>query len=262
MAKRVIHTPDWTEGFTKADGAPTPRIIGLSYGEFATGKSAFWLGAPGPIAFFNFDEGLEGVVEDFQNEKDIFVVSYQWSPLTDDAQDAAIRIRDEFMEQFERAVKNARTVIIDKGSQLWEIVRYAEFGAPNGQPKDYYPLNKYMTRLFSIAKASTVNFGMIDGMKDEWGMKGKSDGGKQLTKLGNRKRRGFDEADEQAHVVLYHEKDEDGNFVYTVQKSRGPGAHEVQGQSVLVENDPEAKLTAFRDLAVRIFPDTESEEWV
>ena len=44
---------------------------------------------------------------------------------------------------------------------MWEIVRYAEFGEPSGAPRDYYPLNKWMTRLFSMAKASDANFGMI-----------------------------------------------------------------------------------------------------
>lgn len=260
MAKKTSSAPDWTTGFTKADGEPLARIIGLSYGEFATGKSAFWLGAPGPIAFFNFDEGLEGVIEDFQNEKDIYVTTHTWSPVGDDAQDEAIRIRDEFVAQYEAAIQGARTVIVDKGSQLWEIVRYAEFGAPNGQPRDYYLLNKFMTRLFSMAKASTANFGMIDGMKDVWGMKGSAKGS-SLSKLDKRVRRGFDEADEQAHVVLFHEKDDDGNFIYTVQKSRGPGAHEVQGSTVMVENDPEAKLASFREFAVRVFPSTELEDW-
>ena len=261
MAKRQASAPDWTSAFTKASGAPVPRIIGLSYGEYGSGKTALWLGAPGPIAVFDFDEGLEGVVEDFQARKDIYVMSHRWSPLDDDAQDEAIRVRDEFIAQFEQAVQNARTVIIDKGSQLWEIVRYAEFGAPNGQPRDYYPLNKFMTRLFSLAKATTVNFGMIDGMKTPWAMKGKNDGGKSLTKTSDRVRRGFEEADEHAHVVLFHEKDEDGNFVYTVQKSRGPGAHAVQGESIVIANDPEEKLTAFAELGQRIFPDSDPEDW-
>lgn len=260
MAKTRPASPDWTEGFTKATGAPTPRIIGLSYGEFATGKSAFWLGAPGPIAYFDFDEGTEGVIEDFQETKDIYVMRHSWSPLGDDAQDEAIRVRDEFAAQFEAAIQSARTVVCDKGSQLWEIVRYAEFGAPNGQPRDYYPLNKFMTRLFSMAKATTANFGMIDGMKTPWAMK--SAGGKPaLSKTTDRVRRGFDEADEHAHVVLFHEKDDDGNFMYTVQKSRGPGAHTIQGQTRLIANDPEDKLNAFKSFAMEVFPDSDDEDW-
>lgn len=262
MAKAKKNDADWMDGFEEVPDDPKPRILGLSYGEWGTGKSALWLGAPGPIALFDFDEGAEGVAEDFKKEKDIRIKRYTWSAVNDDAQDEAKEIRDDFFESYAKAIEHARTVIIDKGSQLWEIVRYAEFGEPSGAPRDYYPLNKWMTRLFSMAKASDANFGMIDGMKDKWATKAKEGGGSKGVNTGQRERRGFGEAEEASFVVLYHEKDEDGNFLYTVQKSRGPGAHEVQGVTVAIENDPEEKLKAFRQLAVRIFPDTDESDWV
>jgi hypothetical protein len=259
MAKKSVS--DWTSRFVKADSEPKPRIIGLSYGEVGTAKTSFWLGGPGPIAYFGFDAGLEGVVEAFQEDKDILVKEYEWNPTEDTSKEDAEALRDEFLEDYEAALQGARTVIIDKGTQLWEIMRYAEFGAMNDAPRNYPMLNQKMRKIINAPKALDINFGIIDGMKDQWVTKGKEGGGTKGVNTGARVRKGFDEAEELVHVTLFHER-VDGEFRYTVGKSRGPGGHNVQDQTFTIENDVDAMKEAFRTFAQLVFPDSDESDWI
>ncbi len=148
--------------FTKSsDTADKQRIIGGSYGEVGTLKTSFWLGAPGPILVQNLDNGLEGVIEEYQKTKDIYVENYNAN--TDGVdQDEAVIERDRFILDFEEAITGGiRTIIWDKETQVYELFKYAEFGAPSGAPANYYPLFQRYRRLFNMAKASDINFGVI-----------------------------------------------------------------------------------------------------
>lgn len=242
--------------FKKASDDVRARLIGLSIGEEGTGKTSFWLGAPGPIVVFSLDFGLEGVVEQYQNDKDIYVKEYEWMPTEDTSKEEAEALRDEFTEDFEQAIQHARTVIFDKETLIWELFRYAEFGAPNDAPRNYPALNQRFRRLLNMPKATGINFGLIEGLKDEWVTRAKSDGGTKGVNTGKRIRKGFDEASEIVHMVLTHDRRE-GEFFYTVGKSRGPGSRSVQDQEFQM-TDPKI---AFTEFAMMVFPETTEEDW-
>src|SRR6266404_5659998 len=106
--------------YTKTDRSIKQRIIGLSVGEPGSRKTSFWLEAPAPIIVFSFDKGMEGVVSRFPEEKEIYVKEYEWLPTSDTGQEEAIEKRDAFTEDFEHAIQVARTVVIDKETDLWE----------------------------------------------------------------------------------------------------------------------------------------------
>lgn len=241
--------------FVLADAPVKPRIIGASVGPPGTGKTSFWLSAPGPIVVFSFDKGLEGVVEKFQDQKEIRVAEYDWSPTADLSQDDAIELRDKVVEDFEYAVLNARTVIIDKETDMWELFRYAEFGAPNDQPRNYPQLNQRYRRLINIPKALDINFGVIQGMKAEWvASTNKKTGAKGATASGAFIRAGFGEIGGLVHVDLVHSYDKDSKtFIVEVGKARGPGGFDVQGESL-----PGLDFATFAQL---VFPDSESSDW-
>lgn len=246
--------------FTKANQPVSPRLIGLSIGEVGTGKTHFWLGAPGPIVVFSFDRGLEGVVEQFQDEKDIYVSEYAWSPVNSDddeemdaMQDEAKKIRDKFIGDFEYAIQHARTVIIDKETDLWELFRYAEFGRPSDSPLDYPKLNSRYRRVMNMPKDTDINFGCIEGMKDEWGSRINPKNGKeQGRRTGARIRWGFSELDGLVHVTLAHTR-ENGQFAIEVGKARGPGGQQVQDQKF--------EGLSFAEFAMLVFPGTSEEDW-
>jgi hypothetical protein len=244
--------------FVKADAAVKQRLIWAGFGEAGSGKTSFALSAPGPIFVQSLDMGLEGVIESFQQDKDIYVAEYLWAPTTDLTQDAAIELRDQFIEDYEGALQKARTVVWDKETQIWELFRYAEFGpnavgVANGAPRDYPKLYQRYRKYINMPKSLDVNFGVLQGMRSPWIAKVNSSTGKEsLAKSNDRERKGMDEIDELVHINLHHEV-VDGEFVVHTGKLRGPGARDVQYQTL--------PAMTFPELAQLVFPESSAADW-
>jgi len=244
--------------FTKVDAnAAKQRLIGGSYGEVGTLKTSFWLGAPGPMLVQNLDNGLEGVIEEYQKLKDIYVETYNAN--TDGVeQEEAIVERDRFISDFEDAITNGiRTIIWDKETQVYELFKYAEFGAPSSNPNNYYPLFQRYRRLFNMAKASDINFGVIQGMQTPWGSKVNLGNGKTAgARLdGQRKRRGMAEVEELVQVNIEHYLDAEVNeFKMKIGKVRGPGARDIQNEVI--------DALTFVEFVQLVFPDSDESDWL
>lgn len=246
--------------YTKAEESYRQRIIGASYGEAGTGKTSFWLGAPGPIVVQTLDQGLEGVVEPYAKTKDIYVASYNqgYAPGEDFTHAFAVEARDKFVEDFEHALGVARTIIWDRESDVFPLFFFAEFGTDDAfaaaPPKDWDRLKGKIRRLIAMAKASNVNFGIIQGMKNEWvsGVSPKT-GKKSSSQSGNRIRSGMDDIDALVHINIEHTR-RVGAFEINVGKSRGPGSRDVQDQTFA--------NVSFVDFACMVFPDSEISDWV
>jgi len=257
--------------FSLASHELRKRIIAASAGEVGTGKTRFWMTAPGPIVIFSLDMGTEGVVEEFrQDGKEIYVQEYEWAPppVAEDTsyeekeefKEQAQSIRDRFLEDFEVAVQNARTVVWDKESDIWEMFRYAEFGAPNDAPKNYAALNQRYRRAVNLPKSFDVNFGLIRGLKDKWGTRMKRSGnGTQPFNTGEREIVGFSELDGLVHTTLFHRREE-GKFLIDVGKSRGPGGQAIQDQTL--EAMSSGLGLTFPEFAQLVFPETDDGDWV
>ncbi len=240
--------------YPKASSAPKHRLIWAGFGEVGTGKTTFGLGAPGPIAVISFDKGLEGVVEPFTEQKDIHVLEYDWSPTAELDQDEAIALRDQVTADFEYVIQHARTVILDRETDIWELFRYAEFGAPNDSPRNYPALNQRYRRLINMPKALDINFGCVQGMKSEWAAKVNAKTGAQgAAATGARIRAGFGELDGLVHLNIEHYR-ENGEFGMRVGKARGPGGADVQ--------DKELPGLSFAEFAQLVFPGTDESDWV
>lgn len=244
--------------FTHADQGYRQRIIGASFGEVGTGKTSFWLGAPGPIVVFSLDKGLEGVMEKYQTEKQIYFKEYAWSPgaFGDDdtaAKQAAVDLRESMIADYEHALTVARTVVLDKETNIWEVFRYAEFGGPNDAPRNYPKLNQAYRHFVNLGKDTDLNIGFIQSMKDEWATVKKSDGGSKGAFTGKRVRTGFSELDELVHIDLRHRREE-GRFLLDVGKSRGPGSGDIQDQTF--------EGLDFATFAQMVFPESQPEDWI
>lgn len=251
------------------DAALKPRIIGRSYGEVKTGKTHFWLGAPGPIVYQSLDKGLEGVAVEEFDKKDIHVVEYDWEPVmtvvnnrkvmsSDLDQADAVKLRDKFFADYIKALEGgARTIIWDRESDVWSMCRYAFFGAPSDQPNNFAPLNQYYRRHVNMAKKFDCNFGLIQSMKDEWitVKKRKSDGSmvEKGSSSGNRIPVGWPELDSVVHMNLRHTRD--GNdFIILPEGIRGPSARTIQGE--------EQVNVSFAEFGQIAFPESEESDWV
>lgn len=253
--------------FVKAGEDVRHRIIAASYGEVGTGKTTWWLGAPAPIFIQSFDRGLEGVVESFAKDKDIRVAEYElMNPDGSELdQDRGIEVRDKFIEDYEYALKHARTIVWDKETDVYDAFKYAEQGSVYGdsgtKPLDWDRLHARLRRLINMAKATDVNFGLIQGMKNEWGKGGvnQNTGKKGIVATGGRVRKGMADVDALVHINIEHVRvpgadGEPSKFVLNVGKSRGPGSKDVQDQQF--EN-----LT-FAEFAQLVFPESSEEDWL
>lgn len=160
------------------------RTIATLDGEVGTGKTYFALTGPEEILFQNIDNGTEGVIEEFRREgKQIYEVKYEWNPgqrgddedddVIDDngLQEIAIEVRDRWEKDYYYAIRNgARTIVWDTESRIWQCHRYAEFGAPNDNPKNYDKLNQRFEAMINEAKRTPgANLFLIRSMKDKWG---------------------------------------------------------------------------------------------
>lgn len=252
MAKSI----DKFARFTKATTDVKQRIIANSVGEVGTGKTHFWLSAPGPLVVQTLDLGLEGVVEPFADTKDIYVASYDIGQSVGESYThaKAVEARDKFIEDFEDAIAKARTIVWDRETDVFDLFYKAEFDSddPYGAapPKDWDKLKSKLRRMIAMAKASDVNFGLIQGMKNEW-IKGKGTGAK-MGQTGNRVAKGMEDVDALVHMNLFHER-VGKDMKVTIGKSRGPGGHAIQGETF--EN------IDFATLGQLVFPDSDEDSW-
>lgn len=241
--------------FIKATSDLKHRIIANSIGEVGTGKTSFWLGAPGPIVVQTMDLGLEGVVEPFTADKDIYVADYDIGQTIGEAftHAKAVEARDKFIADFEDAVLKARTIVWDRETDVWKLFYFAEFGTDDAYgaapPKDWDKLKGHLRRMIAMAKASDINFGLIQGMRNEWA---KGGGARTMGQTGKRIPDGMDDIDALVHTNLLHQR-KGKDFTITVGKSRGPGGFNIQDETF--EN------VTFVELATMIFPESSEEDW-
>lgn len=237
-------------------------MITLISGEVDTGKTRLTLTAPGPILVQSLDQGMEGVVEKilgdpsdpaYDPDKEIYVKEYDWNPSTNDfSQDYAIELRDEIKQDFEFGLKHANTIVWDKETDIWQVFRYAEFGAPSDSPRNFARLNQEFFKLINSAKSSNVNYFLIQSMKDEWVSEKKA--GENKTKgvqSGRRIRSGFDRLDELVLMEI-HCTYEAGDFYMEVGKSKQN--KELTGEKFAA--------VPFAELGQMIYPDTTEEDWM
>ncbi len=244
--------------FKKADSERRCRTIGLSWGEVGTGKTSLWLTAPGPILVQSLDKGLEGIIEMHATSgKDIYYEEYDWNASAADfSQEYAVEIRDKIIEDFTVALEHCRTVVWDKETNIWEVFRYAEFGGPSDNPKDYAKLNQRYVNLINQAKEGSINFGLIQSMKNEWGtVINPNNGKKGGAPTGERIPAGFAQANELVYVEIRHRrevvKDSPSEFYFDIGKCR---------QNTALQ-DQTFQASTFAELGQLLIEGSEAGDW-
>ena len=235
------------------------RTIGVSAGEHGCGKSDFWLQGPSPVYVLSFDNGLEGVVEHVRErypDKDIRVVQYDWlkrstrlSGATEEADrmDLAQEVLGQFNEDYEHALQQARTVLVDKETDLWGIRIWAKLGS--GQQSRYYgPLYDEAHAMVDLAIESDCTVGYIQSLKDEY----------QADKpTGRRTPRGCNRLGEWCFLAMEHVRRE-GKFIINIDKCR-------QNTSLADESytslSKERLGLTFQELGQMLLEGTSAEEW-
>lgn len=150
-----------SESFVEASTIkPTKRrLIMTLFGGQKSGKTHFALTAPGPIVYFALEPGLEGVVEQFNKTKKIYIggvvdkngnyPSYVFAKpapkgdrkgaeYLEHVRNAAAPVWEKLMTDWTNALKSdARTLVMDTASAAYDLGRFAYLGmAGKAAPKD------------------------------------------------------------------------------------------------------------------------------
>ncbi len=249
------------------------RTIARSAGEVGTGKTHFWLTGPKPVFVQSIDQGMEGTVDQLLEsgvvkEGEIQLAEYDWSPgditvrklakLTDneaiDLKAHAIALRDRFIADYYEALKHARTIMWDKESDIWQLFRYAEFGASTGgMPQHSDDLNLNYTALINKAKDYNVSLGLIQSVKDEWGAYGdvnQKTGKRGLSTSGRRVPSGYKRLGELVFMEIEHKR-VNGEFMIAIGKCR---------QNTALQDD-EFPAMSFAEFGQLLIPGSEESDW-
>ncbi len=189
------------------------RIIIAVDGLDKQGKTHFALTAPKPIVFLDFDIGTEGV-SGIQQPNIVRSQPFMFRPsevlfavqeLDERAQqvkmmEAAAPVLERFRRTYLKALREpvmvnskgkklmARTVIVDTGSEAWELLRLAELGkVTQVKPHHYVAVNGLMRDIVRAGYDSDTNVIWLHKLKAEW--KDSSEG--KGRKTGTVERAGF-----------------------------------------------------------------------
>ena len=243
----------------------TRTIIGTSQGLPGGGKSHFWLTAPQPIAWFLFDPGgLKGLCSNpLFADKEVYVrdfaeivnVGKYREPI--DRIKASIEGFNIFQEEWDFILPKVRSLVVDKESLLWEVIRYAFDEVKSPTPKNFHELNLLYRGWVQDAETKGKNLGLLRDISDTWGIIGhKADGKPQYGFTGIYKPDGQKYAPGLVQINMQHQWNAEtrGFEVKILEKCRLGSAEQLIGQ--VVPN------LDFPTLATMLYPDADPEEFV
>jgi hypothetical protein len=245
-------------GFTKSAGEVKRRLILAIDGQEKSGKTHFALSAPEPIGVINFDVGLDGVVQKWHNDKDVwvqdvrFVISDYRQMKPEEASREADRILQKVWDAYEAILGYAKTIVIDNATELWELVRLSHFGKlEQVKPHHYvHPNNEYREFIRMAYDQDITNLILLHKVKDEY---------VENERTGAKKRAGFSDTGflVQCNALCYRNMQEPNVpdcFHMTITDCRQ--------NAELAGIDLSGNDLNFPSLAVQVFPNTKEEDWL
>lgn len=251
------------------------------------GKTTWALKAPGPLIVYNADQGLEGVIQRFRDKgKQITVAGYPGSArgkrlphyrldtkppkakgersktatYTQKVANICRPIWKKFVEDYYEGLNSkARTLVMDTGTGLWLLARYAYWGAVSPPHKN---LAGSIKEEFSALVVDALNYDKnviwLHRLRPEWTDVVLKDGTKDSIKTSRWERSGHTEMgyDVQANVRLVKETvgKRDPKIVYKTQ------VIDCRLNATLDGEELEGKMCSFPFFASMVFGN-EVEEW-
>lgn len=215
--KSVVNEVAGLPGFEIASDDITYRLLIASQGRDKSGKTEFGFTAPSPIAVISMDIGLEGVVEKWvKRGKKIWVAHFNVPPVVNQSEYLGVfnRTRDAYYKAISH--KDVRTVLVDTGTDWWELARLAEFGqlSPAADIKRAYaPLNQLFRSLLKMGFDTNKSIIITHKMKENWTIKQLANGKVQDVADGTYSRAGFSESEYLVQANIEHRYNRDtGKF--------------------------------------------------
>jgi hypothetical protein len=247
--------------YKKSFGKAQRRLICAIDGMEKEGKSHFALTMPGPIAYQGLDIGIEGVVEKFQDQKEIWIAEYDLGVEKNDNQAQIMAKAGPVWDSFSTDFKDVtvkqmsqlqiRSAVWDTGSDIWELQRLARLGKlTQVMPHHYTALNSEYQNLVREIFKTGGNMCILHKLKAEWKdnpLTGKGN------KTGQYERSGFAGTGFLVQVNARCWRDKEGEFHLTVENCR-------QNPSI-AGLDLSGQMCSFPWLGVHVYPDTDLDYW-
>ena len=154
--------------------ARSSRLICSIEGEEGSGKTWLALDAPDPIVYLAGDRNYEGVLHQKAGGRVIIpsFFSFKIPARSDNPNDVAAEarpIRDKFLAAYRGALKSkVKSVVIDTGGWVLNLIRYARFGTIHIQPAVLHAeTNALFQRLLDEGHESGKNIIWIHRLRDE-----------------------------------------------------------------------------------------------
>jgi len=159
------------KGFQQVTDMGLPKRLILRVGGLdKTGKTHFALTAPAPIAIINADRGLEGVVEKFAHDKEIYV-SESFRDMPSETETDAEKRWKELYDCYWSALEDkfTRSIVMDTDTEAWEIARLAELGRlEKVPPLKYTQLNRRFREMIDAAFTHDKNVILVCKYKKQY----------------------------------------------------------------------------------------------
>ena len=182
--------------FVRATSIVKPRLIVNIQGPEKTGKDHMGFSfTGGPIYVHSMDQGLEGVVQKFQNTREIYTAEYELTIQPGEASEREVgEAADVVWEQFKAnyrdslaSTRDSGLVVIDTGTEAWELLRLASFGKLTQVMPHHYSKPNAEFRDLVREGYDASNVVWIHKMKDEWENYIDSKGQEKGRRTGNKK---------------------------------------------------------------------------
>jgi hypothetical protein len=240
-------------GFKNPNPRIKPRVIMGIDGKPKSGKSRFALTAPGPIAYINFDRGLEHLLAQM-GRSDVMLKDYTRMMPLDGAwnQNKAKAVWKDYSDTFVKALQTrVRTLVVDTASDVWEMIRWAAFGKlDHVKPHHYTQVNGPYRRLLNECQHHDVNVILLHKAKELWE---ETPNGPKPT--GQWVRDGFRGTSFAMEFDGFLYRDEDGDREFHMEVlSCGP-------EAALVGQTFDGGDITFADVASMVLPGVNPKEW-
>lgn len=254
-AKPSIKSVDATKRVYQEYVTPeVARMIAYSFGRDGTGKTHFAFTAPGPIAYFNNDKDLMGLPKKFKGKK---IYEFKSNIIGKPTQDSAREAVELFRKDYRDVVRDKmfRTVVVDNGTILWQMVRMALFGKLKQVASHMYDVaNAEMDSLFSLLANTNKNLIVLHQAGKVYTSKTTKDG-KEVSRWDGKtwEMKGYGNIDYKPQLGLMHGMT-DANDPYAI-ITKCSADHSMKG--MMLSDD----LLNFAALATMIYPETDEGNW-
>jgi hypothetical protein len=231
--------------------APRRLIMDL-HGMEREGKTTLALSAPSPIAYLQLDPGGEDIVPKIRRKypkKQIYLSKYyvdmRPNMTVSEVEALATPMWQRFTKDYEAALTQFRSIIVDTHTEAWELLRLAEFGkVAQIKPIHYGPVNAEFRRLLRIPYNNSCNVIFVHKMKrtykdDKWN--------------GQMERAGFGGVGYEVQIEARCFWDAEDGYQTEIINCRQNA--ELRGEVV-----PEM-LNNFASIAQMVYPDSRESDW-